>query len=155
MRVSMNTANKRKNKIIEQKFKNIEERLTVKRKQDSERVNMQWVKVEDQLPPDGEKVLCLTSGYIKDIVPPGWQSEIYEGYFRRRSGWRIPILSTVQPEVTAWMPRPKDPEFINEDNSNDRFHESLKGLSEGFKRLQGDKMAWAEELKNSEDLLGP
>ncbi len=71
---------------------------------------MKWVKIEDQLPPEGETVLC----YRKTIVT-GWYCYSYCPYEKKRKGWHCDwdgsIRSTFKTfPVTHWMPLPFFPE---------------------------------------------
>lgn len=72
---------------------------------------MEWIKVEDELPKDWEKVLTLCSGqfesFDKDPLCQKISFRIFEGIFSRRTGWYTPDCKGAR-MIIAWMPRPKD-----------------------------------------------
>lgn len=71
---------------------------------------MKWISVKDEMPNEGETVLC----YRKTIVT-GWYMTEYCPYEHRKKGWHCDWDGEVRKmfkrfPVTDWMPLPHPPE---------------------------------------------
>lgn len=72
---------------------------------------MQWLKVQDLLPPDDQEVLLLIEGHFHSYHDPLCQRlerKIFVGSFNRKFGWHKPYVPQGPTAVIAWMPKPAD-----------------------------------------------
>lgn len=72
---------------------------------------MEWISVNNELPPDDEKVLVLAYGYFHSVGDPLCQkikSVVFEGWFNRKSGWKVPY-SPQGCEYRFWMHKIPEP----------------------------------------------
>lgn len=69
-----------------------------------------WIKVEDCLPPDGKNVLLLIEAYgflHEDPLGNKKGRWIFLGYFNRRFGWHVPYIQQKSYAVIGWIPSPE------------------------------------------------
>lgn len=66
---------------------------------------MEWIKVQDKLPQEGEKVICLGSHWNTYCTPtPGAEFIAFLSRFYAGKGWEPLGYRTI---VVAWMPFPE------------------------------------------------
>lgn len=74
---------------------------------------MEWINVEEKLPPDDQHVLVLVEGYFVHKGKPDLgrkkSTHIFEGSFSRRHGWCVPFSPADYYPIISWMPAPKPP----------------------------------------------
>ena len=71
---------------------------------------MNWISVKDQLPEEGETVLCY-----RKIIVSGWLCKNYCPNEKKRKGWHCDWSGIERSmfkrfPVTHWMPLPNPPE---------------------------------------------